>query len=738
MWNMINKRQTDRARKPRSSKFATKLCRLRAVTNLLLLMTSSALLSSCGGTGSSHNNNGPLTGNWQFDQLPLQGGFLVQNKGSVTGQLTYSVSAQGNVCNSGSASVTGTVSGQTVSLQAVAGPQTVSLNGTISGDGSTMSGTYNSTDGQGCGTAQSGSSWTAMSVPPLRGNIQGNLHSNGLGQVVSLANQDFPVTGFLIQGPNIGASSANITGSLNFPGYPCLATASVNGQISGNVVILQIIAANGLTVGQIGAPAGSTNPSPVVFQSSAAGGYVVQGASGYGLSTKSCKGGNIPGDVGNICLALGTTTACTQPVALSPASLIFPPQLLGSPATTQAITLTNSDPSGAALNNLQLLFQPQPGSGNFPISDFDGLPNFTEQDNCTTSPGSSFSLAPQQSCTITVSFSPQQSCPWLPSSAEPSQCPPFLPATVPSPPALSAVLTVTSPTSADTDKSFAVPISGVGLSSLEPSTPELDFGSQALGESSPSQLVTFTNQNISPVQILPALSTPPCGTPGQAVVLSRPLISGSVPGLQVVTGSINSDNSTITYICDLDPTSGQPNFQIRANSDTCSGSVLAPQQSCSIEVSFAPQPGTPQSPAPDYFLELNTLQCTTSTTTNCEIDAGRFPVELKANLPSPLRMSPGAGLDFGIQSRFQTSAPLTITLFNDPNDPHSQTVNFTGNLVKGDYAETDNCGSNLGPGSSCTMRITFTPSAIGFDQGNITITYNAGQTQTVYLRGTGQ
>ena len=736
MGSMIQKRRTDPARKRKHSKLGfTVFCRLRLVTSLLWVLTSVAVLSSCGSPSSSQNK-GPLTGNWQFSQIPLRGGFLVQTKESVTGQLTYSVSAQGNVCNSGSASVNGTVSGQTVTIQVVAGLQTFSLNGTISGDGSTMSGTYSSTDGQGCGTAQTGVAWTAVSVPPLRGNIQGNLHSNGLGQIAGLANQDFPVTGFLIQGPNVGASSANITGSLNFQGYPCLASASVNGEISGNVVILQVIAANGLTVGQIGAPAGSTNPSPVVFQSSAAGGYVLQGASGYGLSTKSCSGGNIPGDVGNICLALGTTTACTQPISLSPAALVFPPQLLGSPATTQTITLTNSDPSDAALSNLQLLFQSQPGSSNFQISDFNGLPNFTEQDNCATSPGSSFSLAPRQSCTITVSFSPQQSCPWLTSSAAPSQCPPFLRGNVASPPALSAILTITSPTSADSDKSFSVPISGVGLSSVEPSTPELDFGNQALGESSPPQLVTFTNQNVSPVQILPAMSAPACGTPGQAVVLSRPLLAGSVSGLQIVTGSINSDNSTITYICDLDPTSKQPNFQISA--DTCSGLVLAPQQSCSIEVAFVPQPGTPQSPAPDYFLELNTLQCTASTTANCEIDAGRFPVELKANLPSPLRMSPGAGLDFGIQSTFHTSAPLTITLFNDPNDPHSQTVNFTGNFVKGDYAESDNCGSSLAPGSSCTMRITFTPGVIGFDQGSITITYNAGQTQTIYLRGTGQ
>jgi hypothetical protein len=733
---------------------------------LLALLAGLMILSACGGGGSSSSppqNTGPLSGNWQFTIAappdgsflgapspacpptpgtppPIcSGGFLLQNKGSVTGQVVYSISSPTQTnCNSGSAPVTGTINGQNVTLTAVAGPQTFTLTGTLSANGSTMMGTYTTTDGKGCGTAQTGLQWKATSLPPLSGAINGSFHSTG---TAPLLNQDFLVSGFLTQGANIGASNATVTGTLNFQGYPCLDTASVNGQISGNSVILQIIATNGLNVGQIGAPPGSSGaPFPVAFESSAAGGFVLQGTQGYGISTKTCKGGNVPGDVGNVCLGLGNTTGCTQPILLSPASLTFPAQALGSSPTAQTLTLTNSDPSGSTLNGLQLTFQAQPGSTNFPVSDFNGLPNFTEQDTCATSPGATFSLGPQQSCTITVSFSPQQSCPWLPSTAlggvPPSQCPPFLTVPVTIPPALTGTITVTSPTSADDDTAFAVPVTGVGLSAIVPSTPELDFGAEALSETSPQQSVSFTNQGNSPVQILPALSTPPCGSPGQAVFLPRPLTAATVPGLQVVTGAISQAETTITYVCDSDLTSKQPNFRITA--DSCSGVLLAPQQSCSVAVTFAPQPETALIPALDYFLELDTLQCTSTTTSNCEIDSGRFPVELKANTPSPLRMSPGAGLDFGNQPVGLTTVPLTITLFNDPNDPNSQTINFTGNLVKGDYFETDNCGTSLAPGSSCTLNVTFKPKAVGFDQGSITITYTVGQTQIIYLRGTAQ
>jgi hypothetical protein len=191
----------------------------------------------------------------------IQGGFLVQNGNTVTGQFVYAfslVSQPGTFCNSGTASISGTVNGQNVTLTAVAGVQTLTFSGTLSTDGKTLMGMYNSTDGQGCGTPQTGLTWSAVLVPPLNGAVQGNFHSTGNGIMTLLSGQDFPVTGTLFQGPNTGASSATITGTLNFQGYPCLASASVNGEITGNSAVLQVIAPNGLNAGGIGAPPNKT------------------------------------------------------------------------------------------------------------------------------------------------------------------------------------------------------------------------------------------------------------------------------------------------------------------------------------------------------------------------------------------------------------------------------------------------------------------------------------------------
>ncbi len=710
---------------------------------LLFILLELLVLTGCGGSGTSQpQSSARVAGNWQFTLATpsdnsflggLRGGFLLQNSSSVTGAVDFTVSLPAEsggsptICNSGSASITGTVLGEGVTLSAVAGSQTFALTGSLSADGSTMMGTYTSTDGQGCGTAQTGLQWSAVSVPALTGTVQGSFHS-----VLNpkLKDQDFAVSGSLTQGANIGASSATVTGTLNFEGYPCLTTASVNGQISGSSVILQVIASSGSNVGQIGAPVGSANPSPVTIVNSASG-TVLEGANAYGVSTSACPGGNLAGDIGNVCLALGNATSCTQPITLSPASLSFPAQQVGSAPTTQTITLTNTGLSGTPLSGLSLAFSPQSGPlSPFGPSDFDGLANFTEQDNCASPSGSSFSLAPQQSCWITIAFSPQQSCPWLPSTAlggEPPSACPF---------PLTATLTVNTPISADGLTAFAVPVSGAGFSALLPSTPEVDFGAETVGEMSVPQFLSFTNQSSAPVQILPALSST-CVNPTVGVLtLPRPPAPGLIAGLQVDTGAITPNGSTINYSCDSDLTSKLPNFQI--SGDNCSGTLLLPQASCSLAIAFAPQPSTALTPALDYFLELNTQQCNVTTALNCEIDSGRFPVELTANVPSSLRMTPGAGLDFGMQTKGQAGSPLSITLFNDPKDPKASTVNFTGNLVKGDYTETDNCGASLDPGNSCTMTVAFQPKILGFDPGTITITYTVGQSQIIHLRGTGQ
>jgi len=816
---------------------------------LLLLGCLSLLIAGCGGGSSSPaQGSSALSGNWQFTlaapadgsfngdptaAVPnsvLQGGFLVQTNGTISGQVVFSIFG----CNSGTAAVTGTISGQMVSLTAtlgatvqnqngdyVPGTQTITLsNGQLSADNSTIQGSnatytvsptgyYYQTSSQSykpCGVAQSAGnlSWSALAVPPITGAFQGFFHSSG---ITPYNGQVFPVSGSLQQGANTGASSATVTGNLLFTGYPCFSKASVNGEISGQSLVLQLFnsssGANSGQIGGVGNDAGGTYP--VTFTSTP-NGYVLQNlganSTAYVVATNSCPlpSGTViskdeNGDAGNVCLgfAIGNsgtsgTVPCTEPITVTPASLTFPAQSLGLIVRTrQVLTVNNVQPAGSSPFSLSPLLVENDSTNFYPSGgDFNGLPNFTEQDTCGSP------LAPQQSCTVTITFAPQESCPWLPYGSvplglDPTKCPaPFNPNVTPKS-LLSAVLQLNTGTSSpDGDSTFAIPIKGAGMSALVPSTPRLDFGAVDLGVLNLSQQLTqsvsFTNQSTSPVQILPALSGSALTSFQQACndtlsalyYLPRPPQSGVVPGLVVV--ATNGANINVTpvqqppsggpptagYYCDFDPTTGQSSFQIVA--DSCSGAILgpsgsqAPSDTCSLTIMFAPQPDSylnfpdnATNSGLDFFLELNTSWCgdaTDSPQPDCEVDSGRFPVELTANPQGALRMAPAAGLDFGTVLKGTTSTPMTITLTNDQKD--SVTVNFTGKSLTGtDYLETDNgnCPTPLNSGSSCTLSFTFSPTVSGYDPGSLTIGYTATNssgvttynlTQYIYLRGIGQ
>lgn len=782
---------------PRPSRLGARHQIATHVLSFVATLAATMLLLACSSNRSSSDPQpgAQLQGNWQFTMAPqtdgnpsdatfsggLLGGFLLESNGSLTGQIVYSVtsssaSTQTGACNGGSAPVSVVLNGQNVTITEVAGAQTFSLTGTLSSDGTTMMGTYNATagtapNGSVCGYAVSGLPWSAVSVPPLTGPITGSFHSGGIGDNSGLLNQNFPVTGSLIQGENIGGSNATVTGTLSFidpstgvSDYPCipLGTVSVNGQISGNTVILQLVDVNGSTDGQIGIPLSQVTSggglNVVTFKSTTNGWALLSAGQAYVVNTKSCPNGASGNfqDLGFVCLALNSSSTCQQPISLSPALLTFPPQLLGSAATQQTVTLTNN--SAAALTGLSVLLNDNNTYSFSGASDFNGLPSFAETDNCGSggapSAGQAFNLNATQSCSITITFSPQEGCAWLPSGTPPSTsgaAPEWCPL-----PFQNWQVTVTSPASADNDATFVVPVTGIGQSAVQPSVRELDFSAEEQlnpPESSLPQTVSFTNTSTNPVQILgPA----PCVNPAKGpLVLPAPRQTSPVAGLLVVGTQPGVNNPiapffgaiapTISYNCDSDPGTSQPNFQI--SSDTCTGVLLAPQQGCSLQISYIPQPNTALMGGADYFLQLNTLQCwpagtLPSESNACEIDSGRFPVELRSNPASPLRLAPSAGLDFGTQAVNTKSSALTIQLTNDPSLTNPQTITFVGRiLASGNYSESDNCPASLAPGSSCTLSVAFKPGTVGFIPGTLTINYTPEPTsvpQLVRLRGTGQ
>jgi sugar lactone lactonase YvrE len=97
-----------------------------------------------------------------------------------------------------------------------------------------------------------------------------------------------------------------------------------------------------------------------------------------------------------------------------------------------------------------------------------------------------------------------------------------------------------------------------------------------------------------------------------------------------------------------------------------------------------------------------------------------------------------ATLSFSNQINGTTSAAQAITLANTGMVALNISSLTLAGTNAGDYAETNTCGSSLGPGVNCTISVTFTPAATGSRTATLTISDDApGSPHTVLLSGTG-
>jgi hypothetical protein len=95
-------------------------------------------------------------------------------------------------------------------------------------------------------------------------------------------------------------------------------------------------------------------------------------------------------------------------------------------------------------------------------------------------------------------------------------------------------------------------------------------------------------------------------------------------------------------------------------------------------------------------------------------------------------------LTFGNQPVGTTSVPKAVTLTN----VGGTVLNFTGISITGtnagDFSQTNTCGTGIGGGASCTITVTFKPTAKGSRSAAVSISYDGGGSpQKVSLTGTG-
>jgi hypothetical protein len=154
--------------------------------------------------------------------------------------------------------------------------------------------------------------------------------------------------------------------------------------------------------------------------------------------------------------------------------------------------------------------------------------------------------------------------------------------------------------------------------------------------------------------------------------------------------------------------------------NNCTTAPLQPTTNCVITVTFTPT-------APGLSIGALTIADNAEGSPQVVLMTGTG-VYAPAVTVSPTSLS------FSPQAIGTTSAPQTVTLSNTGNGA----LTITSIVVTGDFAQINTCGTSLAAGASCTISVTFTPTASGSRTGSLTITDNAvGSPQIVSLGGGG-
>jgi hypothetical protein len=307
-------------------------------------------------------------------------------------------------------------------------------------------------------------------------------------------------------------------------------------------------------------------------------------------------------------------------LALSPPSLTFAPQAVGSTSATQKARLSNDGTLALSITSIV-------ASGDF-----------AQTNDCPVSPGT---VPPAGLCTLTVSFTPTATG------------------------IRTGAVTITDNAAGSPHQLPLTGTGGVPAVSLTPAS--LTFASQAIGTTSPAQTATLKNTGSGPLAI-----------------------------------------SSITTAGDF----GQTN--------KC-GSMVNAGASCTLSVTFKP-----------------TATGTRTGTITITDDA--------AGTPHTLSLT-GTGFNGGpVVSLTPSSLTFAAQMVGTFSPAQSATLKNTGGTAlkiisigrSGDFYEGNNCPATLAAGSSCTVRVTFTPSSAGPRPGAVTIADNApGSPHKLPLSGTG-
>jgi hypothetical protein len=232
-------------------------------------------------------------------------------------------------------------------------------------------------------------------------------------------------------------------------------------------------------------------------------------------------------------------------------------------------------------------------------------------------------------------------------------------------------------------------------------------------------LYFYDSDATSPQQVtLSGTGTQPAASLSPGSLNFGDQVVGIVSPAQALTLT-NSGTATLTITSIAVTGANSGDF---AETNSCGSNVLV-GGSCQIVVTFDPA-------------RIGSLSAKITVTDNAAPTVQTATLS-GTGIQSKVQLVPGS-LHFGNQVWEASSAAQTVTLTN----VGTATLNITSIAVTGtspgDFAESNNCGNSLAIDASCSINVTFTPTALGTRSASITLTDDAPNSpQTVNLNGTG-
>jgi Bacterial Ig-like domain (group 3)/Abnormal spindle-like microcephaly-assoc'd, ASPM-SPD-2-Hydin/HYDIN/CFA65/VesB-like, Ig-like domain/Cep192 domain 4 len=417
-----------------------------------------------------------------------------------------------------------------------------------------------------------------------------------------------------------------------------------------------------------------------------------------------------------------TGAGFTAGATLNTAQLIFGGQLVGTPSLAQTVTFTNNGTVPVTINTVT------------------ATSNFTNTTNC---PGQ---IAPAASCSVNVVFTPT---------------------TIGS---LTGTITI-----AGSAGSQVVNLQGQGVGPGAAITPSFAlFGSQLVNTVSLAQTLTAKNTGSVPLNLKPitvsnnflesdqcpavlpiggscliSVSFAPSATGtlygslqfsdtlGQVQTVVTLTGQGTLPGIAttpstVFFGSVPVGMASLAQTVTVWNAGSAP-LQIQSikatgdfsETDTCGASSLPVGGNCVINVVLTPTTMGTRTGEIQIADNADGVHLISLSGVGQLVGVTVLPTSLAfGSLPyvPPSQASQIAG------------TVLNVTLTNTANTP----LQLISLKTEGDFSESDNCGSTVPVGGSCTLNVRFVPTALGHRTGILTITDNAGGgVQQVTLAGDG-